>query len=269
MISLLKKIVVYIYSKAKKIDNLYLNKYYYNSENYIGSFVSNAPKVEEALLSNAAEVIYIFWTGNNEISQNRLNGIQSLRDISEVEVVLITPENLDAYVLDDYPLHPSYQYLSLVHKSDYLRCYFMLHHGGGYADIKPCLKSWKKLFIELNKTKNKWCIAPREKYIGGVPNIEGTIGTHIKKYYNNLISNCAFIYKPNSPISKEWMEETHKRLDSLLPSLVKNPGDQYGAVNYPVPWSYIMAQIMHPLVLKYHDKVISKDISLFQTDNYR
>lgn len=62
---------------------------------------------------------------------------------SGVEVKLITPKNLNNYLLPDFPLHPAYDYLSLVHKSDYLRCYFMHFHGGGYSDIKPNYKNWK------------------------------------------------------------------------------------------------------------------------------
>jgi hypothetical protein len=269
MKSLLKKITVPLYLKAVKIYTLNINKYHYNPDNYIGCFLSTTPKVEEVILNDAEEVIYIFWTGNNEISENRLKGIESIRNVSEVKVVLVTPNNLNEFILKDFPLHPAYNYLSLVHKSDYLRCYFMLHNGGGYVDIKPCLSSWKNLFEELNATIDKWCIAPREKYVGGVPDIEGSIGVDIKKYHNNLISNGAFIYKPNSPIANEWMREAHKRLDILMPTLVLNPGGQYGGGNYPIPWSYLMAQIMHPLILKYHERIICKDIDLFSIENYR
>jgi hypothetical protein len=268
-----KKILVPIllpaYLKIYKFYTLYIVPFKYKEERYLDSFISKNKKDDTVQLENAKEVIYIFWTGHNDISENRLKGINSLRRLSGVEVVLITPENLDVYILDDYPLHPAYQYLSLIHKSDYLRCYFMLHHGGGYADIKPCLRSWKSLFNILNNSDNKWCISERERFVGGVPDIKGQIGIDMKKYHNNLITNCVFIYKPNSPILREWMEETHNRLDQLLLKLQENPGNQYGSADYPVPWSFIMAQIMHPLVLKYHERIICKDIQLYSTENYR
>lgn len=258
-----------IYVEVYKFYTLHIVPYKYNEEIYLDSFVSNKTKVNKIKLEKAKEVIYIFWTGNNEIPPNRLKGIESLKELSEVEVVLVTANNLNEYVLKDFPLHPAYEYLSFVHRADYLRSYFMLHFGGGYSDIKPCLRSWKKLFEELNSSDDKWGIAPREKYVGGVSNVEGPIGVEIKKYHNNLICNGAFVYKPYSPIVEEWMEETHKRLDHFLPELKKYIAKEYGDDGYPLPWSYIMAQIMHPLVLKYHERIICKDIFLYSIENYR
>lgn len=266
---LVRSSLLVIYLKLNKLYTLHINKYYYNAANYADSFLSNVPKSDTAVLKKADEVIYIFWTGNNEISEGRLKGINSLREKSEVKVILITPDNLKCYILEDYPLHPAFSFLSMVHKSDYLRCYFMMHHGGGYSDIKPCLRSWKNLFNTLNSRDDKWCLGVREKYVGGVPDIKGFIGADIKKYHNYLIANGAFIYKPHSPIVAEWINEIHNRLDSLLPNVIKNQGDQYGSGDYPVPWSYIMAQIMHPLILKYSERVIYLDSELYSTENYR
>lgn len=265
----IRSVLAKIYLTLYKFYTLYINKYDYNAANYTDSFLSNVPKSDSAALKKADEVIYIFWTGNNEISEGRLKGINSLREKSEVEVILITPDNLAYYILEDYPLHRAFSYLSLIHKSDYLRCYFMMHHGGGYSDIKPCLRSWKNIFETLNSRDDKWCLGLTEKNVGGVPNINGSIGVDIKRYHNYLIANCAFIYKPHSPIVTEWINEIHNRLDTLFPYLVENPGDQYGSGDYPVPWSYIMAQIMHPLILKYNEKVIRIDEAFYATENYR
>jgi hypothetical protein len=54
--------------------------------------------------------------------------------------------------LPEYPLHPAFKYLSYVHKSDYLRSYFMHFYGGGYADIKKYSSNnnWKECFNLLN-----------------------------------------------------------------------------------------------------------------------
>ena len=75
--------------------------------------------------------IFCFWTGDNKMSENRLDAIASLRDKAEVEIVLVTPADLDKFILTGFPLHKGFQYLSAVHKSDYLRCYFMHHYGAG------------------------------------------------------------------------------------------------------------------------------------------
>ena len=175
---------------------------------------------------------------------------------------------MDIYILEEYPLHPAYEYLSLIQKSDYLRCYFMLHHGGGYADIKPCLNSWKGLFEKLNSS-TKWCIGLREKYVGGVADLKGNIGIDCRKYHNILIKNAGYVYKPNSPIAQEWMDEIHARLDFFMPELQKNPGDAFGSGNYPILWAYLAGYIMAPLILKYHDKVIRLDMDLYSTKDYR
>jgi hypothetical protein len=264
----LKQFLVPAYMQVYKIYTLYISPYKYVKDKYSDSFVSKVHKVK-AHLSKAEEVIYVFWTGNNILTPNRKIGLQSLKENSGVNVKLITPKNIDEYLIKEYPLHDGYKYLSLIQKSDYLRCYFMLHHGGGYADIKPCLRSWKNLFYELNKNRNKWCIGPREKYVGCVAHVKGAIGLDIKKYHNNLINNGAFIYKPNSPICKEWMKEIHARMDFYLPELIKNPGGIFDEGNYPIPWAYLAGHLMHPLVLKYHERIIPKDIKLYSNKNYR
>ena len=53
----------------------------------------------------------------------------------------MTPANLQDWVVAGHPLHPAYNDLSLVHRSDYLRAYLLHHHGGGYCDLKRPIKS--------------------------------------------------------------------------------------------------------------------------------
>jgi hypothetical protein len=145
----------------------------------------------------------------------------------------------------------------------------MLHHGGGYSDIKPCLKPWNKYFEQINNNPEKWSLGLRDRF-GGVPSVDHQIGIDIKKYYNVLIGNCAYIFKPNSPIAKEWMQEVHSRLDTLIVDLRENPGNAFGDnKGYPIEWSYILGQIFHPVILKYHEKVIKIDVDLFSRKNYR
>lgn len=79
----------------------------------------------------------MFWTNDKgEITPNRFRSLNQFKEISEVDVILITKDNLHEYILPENPLHPSYKYLSAVHRSDYLRTYFMHFYGGGYSDIK-------------------------------------------------------------------------------------------------------------------------------------
>ena len=69
-----------------------------------------------------------------------------------MKVLLITPNNLNDYIVKDDPLPEAYNYLSLVHKADYLRTYFMYHYGGGYADIKRYQHSWKEALVGSSKS---------------------------------------------------------------------------------------------------------------------
>ena len=94
------------------------------------------------------KMIYCFWFGP-EMSDDRKRCLQSLIDNSKVAVALVDESNLRNYILADYPIHPSWQYLSATHKSDYLRSYFMYHYGGGYTDIKFCDYDWNKYFDDL------------------------------------------------------------------------------------------------------------------------
>lgn len=82
------------------------------------------------------------------MSQTRKNCLIALKERSQCEVVLVTPDNLNDYILPDHPLHESYKYLSFTHKADYLRTYFM-HFHGGYCDIKDPGADWNNTFNPL------------------------------------------------------------------------------------------------------------------------
>ena len=53
--------------------------------------------------------IYVFWTGTNPITDNRNTCLQNLEIISETKVILVTPDNLNEFILPSEPLHPAYQ----------------------------------------------------------------------------------------------------------------------------------------------------------------
>ena len=265
------KIIKKIKNKIISYYQYYFNRYKYNDHLYPDTFLAKNKKITGIKLNKAPEIIYTFWTGDNPLTPNREKGLESLRKYAKVKVELITPQNLDDYILKDYPIHPAYKYLSLNHRSDYLRAYFMLHHGGGYADIKKYSHSWKKPFEELNSRDDKWAIGYRELGAWGVPKIPGKLGQDLKKNYLYLIGNGAFIYKPQSPIAKEWMQEVHNRLDFFYEALKKNPAkDIFGSnPDYPIPWAHLTGEIHHPLVLKYHDKILFNNNILPSMKDYR
>jgi hypothetical protein len=65
------------------------------------------------------------------------------------EVKVITPVLLPFFILPDHPLHEGFEYLSGVHKSDYLRSYLMNFYGGGYSDIKHIQYDYLPYFKQL------------------------------------------------------------------------------------------------------------------------
>ena len=156
----------------------------------------------------------MFLTDTNLMSDNRLECLSNLKKVSNVDVILITSENINDYILKEYPLHESYKYLSSVHKSDYLRTYFMNFYGGGYSDIKKTTGSWKDAFKDINNS---------DKYINGYKEIEGGVAYKpLKDKYKELIGCGSFISKPNSKLTNEWYNEMISLLDKKLDKLKKS-----------------------------------------------
>jgi len=199
-------------------------------------------------------VIYTFWTGTNPISENRKKSLKQLEALSSTKVILVTPENLNDYILPTEPLHPAYKYLSAVHKADYLRTYFMNFHGGGYSDIKQTTGSWTPCFTELEAA---------DKWINGYKELEnGVAYAPAAAYWQQMVGNCAYICKPQTPLTQEWYAEMISLLDSKLEMLEKHPAriprDCFEAGNqYPIEWNEMLGRIFHKLCYKYKDMLLN------------
>ena len=240
------------------------HRYTFSPDKYPGSFLNNNYPIE-SYTEMIPEVIYTFWTGDNEMSQNRQRGLKSMEQISEVNVILITPNNLKDYILEDFPLHKAYYNLTLNHRSDYLRCYFMHHFGGGYSDVKTHNNSWKKAFIKLNKDNNKWVLGYPE--VGGVANVGGQLYKDLVFHISLLLGNGAFICRKKTRFTYEWQIELHKRMDEYSERLELFAKGEI--TDYPIPYTYLMGDIFHPLILKFYKKTM-KDKSLMpEFTNYR
>ena len=202
--------------------------------------------------------IYCFWTGDNAMSSNRIKAVNSMSTMQTyANIVLITPNNLANYVKE--PLHEAFSYLSLTHKADYLRCYFMHYFGGGYTDIKAHFKSWQGAWEKLKDS---------DALGVGYAEIEGGVAkTLAPEKWGEVIGNCAYIFKQQSEFTREWLNQTHKKLDELLPTLkLHAPSEPRDHLNkllkngtksqYPVDWTEILGDIFHPLVYKYRTKIL-------------
>ena len=221
------------------------------------------------------KIIYVLWLGNNKFSKNRQEALDSLRKKSNCNVEFIKKEDIKKYILDDYPLHPAFKYLSTIHQADYFRCYLMHHYGGGYSDLKKCQGDWSSLFNKLYNNKNIWAIGLKGRPHFGIAYPEEYTRKErqiLKNNHDNLIGVGYFIYKKNTPLTTEWYEKLHERLDLYYEKLKENPASypressngkicpsweaksksvSNNSTKYPLSWNRILGQINYPLQLKY------------------
>lgn len=263
------------YRQAQTFLFSVLHPYHYDTERYTGTFLEEPCEFpySDGLDKEIDRVIYIFWTGDNEITPNRLEGIKSLEKVTGVEVKLITPKNLPEFIKEDDPLPEAYLYLSLNHRSDYLRSYFMYHYGGGYADIKTYYKSWIPAFDKLEHS---------DAYVMGYPEVgfwgaaqHGIVHQELKHdvfvHWRYLVGNGAFICRPHTKMAAEWHTVVRNRLLSYTKQLRVHPAkDVFGKnVDYPIPWAGMQGEIFHPFCLKYKDKILKDKALMPSFENYR
>tara|TARA_B100001057_G_scaffold69305_2_gene63089 strand:+ start:602 stop:1375 length:774 start_codon:yes stop_codon:yes gene_type:complete len=247
------------------------------------------------------KIIYTFWTGTNPMTANRKEGIKIMKEKTGVEICVITIDNLNNFILKDNPLHPSYKYLSRVHKADYLRCYFMHHYGGGYADIKRQTDSWEKYFNIINDNPNIWKIGlggfnPSSNAFGiAYPEEYNSIQRKkLQNYHSKMVGVGFMICRPRTPYTTEWYNLLHQRLDNYSTELKKHPavfsreafdrepskywGDEKDPelkklpcptkkTKYPISWNRILGQIVYPLQVKYINH-IKQGLPMPDWDNY-
>lgn len=205
--------------------------------------------------------IFCFWTGTNQITERRLYGLEQIKINTECKVEFITPENILSWQLADYPFHPAYEFLSAVHKADYLRCYFMHHYGGGYCDIKPVYDSWRTAFELINNNKELWVVGCQESKPGDIANVDDKIlYNNMQKRYKDMVCTCAFICRPNTIFTTQWINSVNVILDSKYELLKKYLSPSPRAMhqedhNYALNWTEILGNIFHPLCYKYLNRI--------------
>lgn len=252
-----------------RIKRQKLFPYKFRKSRYGNLFLVNDHEPFADLTSKVDKIIYCFWTADNEMSENRQKGYESLIKNSGIEVKLITPHNLADFILPKHPLHPAYDDLSLVHKSDYLRCYFMHFHGGGYCDIKPNFKNWEKAFQLISCKPDTYILGTTEADGISMGFGQGIIDKDLQTNYLSCVGTCAFICRSNTRFTTEWYTELLKRMDGFAEELHKFPGDVKGRnPGYPIILHGVLSQIFAPLCLKFRHHIIHHDI--FPTrDNYQ
>jgi hypothetical protein len=216
----------------------------------------------------STKMLYTFWTGFNQMSQNRKNCLEQLREVSEANVLLIDANNFQDYILQIEPLHPGFTYLSETHKADYLRCYFMHFYGGGYSDIKYTTASWIKSFEEMSDpSNNKTVCGYKEIGPHGVPVID------LREKWECLIGGGCYICKPNTDFTTKWYNRMIEVLDQKLDLLKANPSKypqdcSEDGTGYPLAWQEILGRIFHQVCYEERDKV-SQSLPILLFHSYR
>lgn len=211
--------------------------------------------------------IYCIWSGNNDMSDNRKNSLQCIIDNSGCNVILVSPKNLKDFEIKSHPIHPAYEYLSLTHRSDYLRAYIMHHHGGGYSDIKYNKFNWTKYFDLLNNSSHVLFIGYQERQPQHIASDDPKI---IRSF--NMLCGCGhFIFKPNTLFTSLWLNKINSILSLKISLLKKYPGHHHprattGGVHgtpgihtdskYPLGWNEILGKIIHPLMYNFKNQYL-------------
>lgn len=242
----------------------------YEPARYVGTFLDHDEPAREMQAERVPRVIYCLWTGRNPMSTRRQAGLADIRDKNpNVEVRLVTPDNLENFVVPHSPLHPLYENLSLVHRSDYLRGYLLHHYGGGYCDIKRIRNPWAAAFDRLEES-DKWFLGYTEVKFDMVPNIPGRIGRDLIRASAQMLGHGSYIARPRTPITGEWLHEMNHILDRVREDLMRYPGDERGKnPGYPIRWTGILADVLSPIIFKYQDKVIHDNSIIVNFSDYR
>jgi FkbM family methyltransferase len=196
--------------------------------------------------------VYCFWTGTNPMSEARKSALCSIVQSIGVDVSFVTPDTLSRYILPAHPLHPGFEYLSEVHKADYLRTYFMRFYGGGYTDIKRVWScSWKPYFDKLRSSSKTVC-GYRENGPGEIAN------ESVRDQWSLLIGNCAYICKPNTEFTNTWYSRMMSVLDEKYGDLREHPAShprdkREDGSGYPIEWNELLGRIFHKVCAEQKD----------------
>lgn len=213
--------------------------------------------------------VFVVWTGRNQMSANRERSLRRLREVVGVDVVLVTPDNLDEWVIPGHPLHPAYEQLSLVHRSDYLRGYLMHHHGGGYSDVKEPIGSWIPCFEQIEADDACWVLSYRATHANWIGKLRGRAGRTLLFRYRLVFGKGSFLMRSHTPLTAEWVARMDEILDAERDSLLSNPGEVFGAPGYALSWTDLLSRVLDPLTLKFHDHIRYDDRMLLKFEDYR
>ena len=214
--------------------------------------------------------IFTFWTGDNDLTPNRRAALASLREFNPgIDVRLFTPRDLGDLLVAGEPLHPAYEHLSLIHRSDYLSCYALRFHGGGYADLKRAMAPWEGVFDRMDAS-DAWMAGYRVPVRLMTPNMpDPALEKQMRRFSEQRLGQTAYIARPHTPLMSEWWRWLNLHLDRRMDDLRTHPGNERGDnPGYPLHLNEILAQIVDPLEVKYRRHLLYDQRLFMDHTNY-
>ena len=199
--------------------------------------------LERATTEPVPRRLFVFWTGDNPLTPNRQRSLDAIHRVNgDLDVRLVTPATLDEFLVPGAPLHPAYDDLSLIHRSDYLRCYALHFHGGAYADLKEPLHPWSPVLDRMDAC-DAWMAGYRVPVRLMTPNMpDPRLEKVMKQFSEHRLGQCSYVARPNTPLTAEWWRELNRQLDLLAPALRAHPGNARGDnAGYPLVLNRILA----------------------------
>jgi len=204
-------------------------------------------------------IVYCAWLGRDPMSANRTAALASIVLNVGCPVLLFNDRTVRSYELPDAPFHPAFDYLSVMHKVDYLRVYLMHHYGGGYTDIKHISVNWSGFFDAL-EASDAYALGYPEV---SVANVGHPLEEELHRNIDRLIGVCAFIFKSRTIFTQEWLDGVHDFLDGSLMILKRS-------TVYPLEWDAVMGNLLHPLMYREStDNILRRSEIMPRFDNYR
>ena len=167
---------------------------------------------------------WFLWTGDNKIPAYLELCIASFarRAAQGFHVRVVRSDDVQEK-------HPAYEYLSLVHRADYLRCELLHRYGGLYCDVDTLC--WSDLSRPLARLADEGCAAVLAS--------------------EELVHECGVnvgLFRRRSWLTTHWRAALHARLDARLNSLIEFRNENPELTEDGLEWNEVLRDLLIPLL---------------------
>lgn len=204
---------------------------------------SSAPTGDMPRRVNGKPCMWLAWTGDNPLPGYLELCLESVQRYNSdtFEVIVLTPDVIPSYLPD---IHPAYEYLSYVHRADYLRLEILHNFGGMYVDMDTiCFRNLLPFYHMLEKV-----------------DLVGYDGTPWNEIFGVGVIGPA---RSHSRITGLWSRVLRKHLDRKFLALKAFRKTETDPQKDCLAWTEIMSQLIQPITRTLHSK---KQLSLHITN---